>query len=126
VEQHNDNDPRDTDEAWQQVSKSWVDIGDRLKDRYREVVGDAGPSEDQVRDALKTLGTAMQAVFDSLGSAMRDPDVRTQMKEATAGFASAVGQTFSDLGDEIRRANAEDSAEDHDTAPGELPEQPSE
>jgi hypothetical protein len=123
VEQHNDNDPRDTDEAWHQVSKSWSDIGDRLKERYRDVVGDTGPSETEVRDALKTLGTAVQAVFDSLGSAMRDPEVRTQMKDAAAGFASAVGQTFSDLGDEIRRASEEEAFEQDDVPQDERPEE---
>jgi hypothetical protein len=79
-------------------------VGDKLKDRYSEMVGDQGPSEDQVKDALKTLGTAVQAVVESVGAAMRDPETRTQVKDAAAGFASAVGQTFSDLGEEIRKA----------------------
>ncbi len=79
-------------------------MGDKLKDRYKELVGDEGPSEDQVKDALKTLGNAVQAVVESVGAALRDPEVRTGVKDAAAGFASAMGQTFSDLGEEIRKA----------------------
>jgi hypothetical protein len=85
------------------VAERWSSVGDKLKDRYNEMVGDQGPSEDQVRDALKTLGTAVQAVVESVGAAMRDPETRSQVKDAAAGFASAVGQTFSDLGEEIRK-----------------------
>jgi Flp pilus assembly pilin Flp len=88
-------------------------VTDKLKDRYREVVGDDGPSEDQVKDALRTLGTAVQAVFDSVGTAMRDPEVRTQVKDAAAGFMSAVGQTFTDLGSELRR-NGDGAAEEEE------------
>lgn len=100
-----------------------------MKDRYRDVVGETGPSENEVKDAMRTLGTAAQALFDSLGSAMRDPDVRTQMKDAAAEFASAVGQTFSDLGEEIRRATREEEAQqsDHEAPPpppGELSDPP--
>jgi hypothetical protein len=85
------------------VAERWSSVGDKLKDRYNEMVGDQGPSEDQVKEALKTLGTAVQAVVESVGAAMRDPETRTQVKDAAAGFASAVGQTFSDLGEEIRK-----------------------
>ncbi|MDH4116475.1 MAG: hypothetical protein OEX04_01190 [Acidimicrobiia bacterium] len=103
MEEHT-HDPREPGDPWRAAAESWSDVGDKLRDKYSELVGDDGPSENDVRSALKTLGTAVQAVFDSLGAAMRDPEVRTQVKDATAGFASAVGQTFSELGEEIRRA----------------------
>ncbi len=90
------------------MADTWSNIGDRLRDRYQDVVGDQGPSENEVREAFKTLGTAAQAVFDSIGSAMKDPEVRSQVKDAVAGFASAMGQTFNDLGEEIRRVTNED------------------
>jgi hypothetical protein len=113
VEKH-EQDPRESIDPWQQAAERWSDVGDKLKDRYRDVVGEEGPSEDQVRQALKTLGSAVQAVFESVGAAMRDPDTRTQVKDAAAGFASAVGQTFSDLGEEIRRTPEPETAQDEE------------
>ncbi len=86
------------------MAERWSSVGDKLKDRYAEMVGDQGPTEDQVKEALRTLGTAVQAVVESVGAALRDPETRTQVKDAAAGFASAMGQTFNDLGEEIRKA----------------------
>jgi enamine deaminase RidA (YjgF/YER057c/UK114 family) len=91
-------------------------VGDKLRDRYREMAGEEGPSEEQVREALKTLGNAVQSVFESIGAAMKDPEVRTQVKDAAAGFVSAMGETFKDLGEEIQRTPEPAVAE---TAPSE-------
>lgn len=91
-------------DPWSEASQRWSSIGDKLKDRYREMSGEDGPSEDQVRLALETLGDAARAVADSVGSAMKDPAVREQVKDAAASFVTALGQTFSQLGDELRRA----------------------
>ncbi|HVR32366.1 MAG TPA: hypothetical protein VMS74_06620 [Acidimicrobiia bacterium] len=91
-------------DPWTEASQRWSSIGDKLKDRYKEMSGEDGPSEDQVRLALETLGDAARAVADSVGSAMKDPAVREQVKDAAASFVTALGQTFSQLGDELRRA----------------------
>ena len=77
-------------------------------------MGDDGPDEDDVREALRTIGTAAQSVVDSLGDSMRDPNVREQMKEATSSFFSAIGTTLSQLGDELRSGSAETGPESHD------------
>jgi hypothetical protein len=116
VEQHEHDPTHDPTDPWAEAGKRWASIGDKLKDRYRELSGDGGPSDDEVRTALETLGEAARAVADSVGSAMKDPDVREQVKDAAASFVTALGQTFSQLGDELRearhRADAPDSAED--------------
>jgi hypothetical protein len=101
VENH-ENDPTATD-PWTEASERWGDVGDGLRRRYRDLVGDRGPTEDDLRDALRTLGDAARSVADSVGSAMRDPEVRAQVKEAAASLVSALGATFEELGDELRR-----------------------
>jgi hypothetical protein len=95
---------QDPTDPWAEASSRWSSIGDKLKDRYREMSGEGGPSEDEVRSALETLGDAARAVADSVGTAMKDPEVRDQVKDAAASFVTALGQTFSQLGDELRRA----------------------
>lgn len=101
---------QDPVDPWAEAGQRWSSISDKLKDRYRELAGDEGPGEDEIRTALSTLGEAARAVADSVGSAMKDPDVRDQVKDAAASFVTALGQTFSQLGDELRHAR-DNSAE---------------
>jgi hypothetical protein len=104
-----DNDPRedaDREEAlgdpWRQASEQFSVLGSKLRTRYREIVGDDGPAEEEVRQAFTTIGSAAQSLADSIGESMRDPEVRDQVKQATSTFFSAIGKTLSQLGDELR------------------------
>lgn len=98
VTEHEQTDP------WEEAGKRWASISDKLKEHYRGLAGEDGPGEAEIKSAFDTLGEAARTVADSVGSAMRDPDVREQVKEAAASFVTALGQTFSQLGDELRRA----------------------
>jgi hypothetical protein len=108
VETH-DNDPREDahreeapEDPWAQASEQFSVIGSKLRDRYREIVGEDGPAEEDVRRAFTTIGSAARSLADSIGDSMRDPEVRDQVKEATSTFFSAIGKTLSQLGDELR------------------------
>lgn len=100
-----DHDPRgeDSTDPWQQATEQFSSLGSKLRDRYTEIVGDDGPAEDDVREAIKTIGTAAQSMFESISASMRDPEVRDQVKEASATFFSAIGQTLGELGEELRK-----------------------
>ena len=113
-----DNDPRDdgfaggaSDEAWRQASEQFTHLGSKLRSRYREIVGEDGPAEEEVREAFATIGNAAHSLVDSIGESMRDPEVREQMKEATSTFFSAIGKTLSQLGDELRSTPFDESDE---------------
>lgn len=86
-------------------------LGSKLRTRYREIVGEDGPAEEDVRQAFTTIGTAAQSLVDSISESMRDPEVRDQVKEATSTFFSAIGKTLSQLGDELR-SNDESNSDD--------------
>lgn len=116
-----EHDPAD---PWAEAGRRWASISDKLKDRYREMAGDEGPGEDDIRSALETLGDAARTVADSVGSAMKDPDVREQVKDAAASFVTALGQTFSQLGDELRRAREHPAEPPSEPPTPEEPEQP--
>lgn len=91
-------------DPWAEAGRRWASISDKLKEHYRGLAGDEGPGEDEIKSALDTLGDAARTVADSVGSAMKDPEVREQVKDAAASFVTALGQTFSQLGDELRKA----------------------
>ncbi|MEX2251311.1 MAG: hypothetical protein WD895_04470 [Acidimicrobiia bacterium] len=77
-------------------------MSDRLKDTYRRVAADRGPSEDEIKGAFATLIGAWGQVAESVTGALRDPEAREHLKKAASYFASALGSTVSDLGDEIK------------------------
>jgi hypothetical protein len=112
VEQHN-TDPTQED-PWTEATARWSDINEGLRRRYRDLVGEDGPDEEAVRDAIRTLGEAAQSVIASIGTAMKDPEVRAQVKDAAASLVSALGTTFDELGDELRRSFAEEQAAEAD------------
>jgi hypothetical protein len=91
-------------DPWDEAAERMRALGEKLKAQYRDMAGDEGPTEGEVRDAFRTLGSAFERVLDAVSAAFRDPDVREQTKQAAASFVSALGATFDELGDELRRA----------------------
>ncbi|HEY5650102.1 MAG TPA: hypothetical protein VIW46_01535, partial [Acidimicrobiia bacterium] len=64
-----DNDPREdtsreepSADPWAQASEQFSVLGSKLRDRYREIVGDDGPAEEDVRQAFTTIGTAAKSL----------------------------------------------------------------
>ncbi|MGB7860530.1 MAG: hypothetical protein WBM90_08535 [Acidimicrobiia bacterium] len=99
-----DQDPkakRDAD-PWESVSTDFSGIGKRLRETYRKVADETGPSEEEIKQAFGTLAAAWDQVSESVTTALRDPDLREQIKEAVGSFASAVGSTITELGSELR------------------------
>ena len=91
------------DDPWDSFTDEFRGLGDRLKQTYREVADDNGPTENEIKDAFATLVGAWDQVAESVTSALKDPDVRQQLKDAVGSFASAMGTTITDLGAELRK-----------------------
>lgn len=89
-------------DPWQEVGERWSRLGAKLGDRYRDLAGEDGPTETEVREAIRTIGVAVQSVVEGVSSAMKDPAVREQVREATASLVGALGRTFSELGQELK------------------------
>ena len=85
------------------MNDEFGDLGRRLRDVYRTVSEDGGPTEEQVLDALATLAAAWSQVAGAMGVALKDPEVREQLKSAAGAFATALGATISGLGAELAR-----------------------
>lgn len=84
------------------MSSEFSSLGDRLKDTYRRVASDTGPTEDEIKDAFATLAGAWDQVAASFSTALNDPATRAHLKKAASSFAAALGTTITDLGDGIR------------------------
>lgn len=105
METHQD-DPKAGEDPWHTVTSEFSGLGRRLRETYRRVAEEDGPSEDQIREALATLGAAWSQVSGSVGAALQNPEVRDHLKAAAGAFASAIGSTVSELGVELRRDDA--------------------
>lgn len=79
-------------------------LGRQLKDTYRKVAKDRGPSDDEIKKAFSTLAGAWDQVAESVSNALTDPNIRDQLKEAASSFATALGATITELGAELKRA----------------------
>jgi hypothetical protein len=103
VETH-ENDPtaERADDPWNTFHDEFGGLGKRLKDTYRKVSSADGPSEEEIKDAFGTLMDAWDQVAESVTTALRDPEVRERLRAAASSFASAVGNTISELGNELR------------------------
>lgn len=95
------------EDLWSDLGERIAGLGEKLRRHYRGLAGDDGPTEDEIREALLTLGRAARSVVSSLESAANDPDFRQRLEELAASFASTIGKTLSALGEELRRTSDE-------------------
>jgi hypothetical protein len=88
--------------AWDQVGERFTELGQRIKSQFdaRTAFGDAERAK--VDDALKKLTDALDAAFSTIGDTMKDPDIRSQLKETATSLANAVTTTFHQVADEVK------------------------
>ena len=91
-----------TEKAWDRFETDIKDLAGELKRHYRNAGDDRQTAE--LNESLEQLRKAADAVFRSLDTATKDPEVRERTKETARSFGSAVAETFRDLSDEIDKA----------------------
>jgi hypothetical protein len=93
-----------SDKAWNDVGEQFDRLGSMFKHHYEAQGGEDGAepiSEDEVIDAVRTLGESVKMAFATVGDAFNDPEVQEEARQTTASFFDALGATFSELGDDI-------------------------
>jgi hypothetical protein len=96
-------------DPWDAVTSEFGVLRDRLKDTYRRIADDSGPSEEEIKQAFAILLDAWDQIAASVTTAMKDPETRHHLKQALSSFSSAVGETISGLGEELRSSETERS-----------------
>ncbi len=100
-----------SDEAWNNVSEQLRTLGKMFKDHYQAYEGEdltEVVSEDEVKDALRTLGESVKAAFGTIGDAFTDPEIHEEAKVTAGSFFDALGVTFSELGADISKSRETD------------------
>lgn len=95
-----------SDEAWNDAVEQLKTLGSMFTYHYQAQKGEEGAavaSEDEVKDALRTLGASIKAAFATVGDAFKDPEVQAEARQTAGSFFDALGATFSELGDDISK-----------------------
>lgn len=93
----------DVRSAWQDAGEQLGDLGQRLRAHYQEHRAEEG-SGPEVREAVKRLAEAVQEAFEAVGSAAKNPEVREDVKQVGQSLSDALGVTFAEVSEDLRRA----------------------
>jgi hypothetical protein len=88
--------------AWDEVANRFTELGAHVKDRIDANIAFADEDRAKVDDALKQQVQALDTTFTAIGDSMRDPEVRSQLKETATAMGAALTTTFREVGDEIQ------------------------
>jgi hypothetical protein len=95
-----------SEEAWNEVGEQFKSLGSMLKVHYQTYEGEditEVVSDDEVKDALHTLGESVKAAFASIGDAFADAEIRDEARQTAGSFFDALGATFSEIGYDISK-----------------------
>ncbi|MPZ52451.1 MAG: hypothetical protein GEU79_06925 [Acidimicrobiia bacterium] len=95
-------DRNDKAEPWDEVNDRFTELARRIGNTYRDSAS-AGPSEEEIRSALHTLGSAWESMTSAVASALGDPEVRRDVSEAAGSMASAIGDSLGAFGRAVEK-----------------------
>lgn len=92
----------ESEKAWHRFEEDIQGLAGELRRQYRTAADEKSTAE--LNRSLEQLRQAADAVFKTLESAGRDPEVRSKTKETARSFGTALAETFRDLTEEIEKA----------------------
>lgn len=96
-----------TDEraGWDEVRERLNELGLKLQLHYEQAGGEGHDEDtDKIKEALRTIGDAVEQAFGALGTVVKDDAVRDDVKDVGRSLLDALDATFSELGDRFRSA----------------------
>jgi hypothetical protein len=101
-----------SDDAWSDVGERLKTLGSMFKSHYQNHEGEIPVdvvSDDEVKEALRTLGDSVKTAFASIGDAFADQEIRAEARHTAGSFFDALGATFSELGADISKQRDQES-----------------
>ena len=118
-----------SDETWNEVGEGFKKLGSMFKQHYEsqeEAEGSEAISDDEVKDAVRTIGESLKTAFATVGDTVKDPEVQDEAKQTAKSFFDALGATFAELGNEISKWRDKDKTEEPTPSTEAAPEEPTE
>lgn len=89
--------------SWEQVGEQLSGLGLKLKLHFEQAAKDSGAKhEDNIKEALRQVGDAVDQAFTALGNATTDDAVREDARDAGRSMRDALDASFSRLGEQFR------------------------
>jgi hypothetical protein len=118
----------ETDQTWQNVGEKFTELGRKFREHYeargerteapQEEIQDEILEEEalekssDLKQAMENLGDGLERMFGSIGDSLQDEEVKTQARSAFSSLLAAIGETFSELGDEVRNMGQSRAADE--------------
>ena len=98
--------------SWDQVGDQLTGLGLKLKLHFEQAAKEGRPEdEDKIKEALRTVGDAVEQAFTALAAATRDDAVRDDARGVGRSMLDALDESFAQLGDRFRSTVARDRSE---------------
>jgi hypothetical protein len=102
-------DAQDVRTAWRQTGDQLSGLGLKLKLHYEEqrgtdAAGEQVRAQDELKDAVRKLGAAVQDAVDAMGAAAKDQAVKEDVRSVGRSLKDALGVTFAEISDELGKA----------------------
>ena len=93
----------DTRASWEGVLDRLNELGLKLQLHYEQAAAEGrAEDEDKVKEALRTVGDAVEQAFGALSNSVRDDAVRDDLKDVGKSVVDALDATFSELNERFR------------------------
>jgi hypothetical protein len=98
--------------AWNETGEKLTELGRKLKVHYETQHDTEGQqARQELADAARRMGGAVQDAFEAIGTAARDKQVQQDVKQVGHSLIGALGATLGSASEEVRRALAERKGE---------------
>ena len=100
-----------SDESWNDVGERFKKLGSMFKQHYEAQDAEEASeavSDEEVKEAVATLGESIKTAFATVGDAVKDPEVQDEAKQTAKSFFDAIGATFTELGDEFNKSRSKE------------------
>src|SRR5512141_624600 len=95
----------DARQKWTAVGERFGSVGKRLAVRYKEGGSDeaaAKEAERKLEEIAKELMDKVERAVDAVDGTVRDPEARSDLKEALNALGDALTATANDVGSAVR------------------------
>ncbi|MGI9584479.1 MAG: hypothetical protein ACR2N7_02700 [Acidimicrobiia bacterium] len=102
-----------SDQAWSAVAEQLKAVGSRFKVQYHEHETNPGPahaSQEEVKDAFKTLGDSSMAALGTFGTFAKDPETHADLRKTTELVLDALAASFSDLASDLSKGSGSEES----------------
>ena len=87
------------------IATSWDEVGSKLNGlglKLKLHIEQSSADDHDVTDALHALASSVEAAFDGLLKAAKDPAIKEDVRDVGSALSQAISKTLSEVGNDLR------------------------